>query len=209
MPLEPQWALLLKLLAIVTLAYLAFYVFELLSLTSHTTVIFRKSRSDLANGLLFKNGIHRPSLEDSTLNHLINHRFQRFFHPATEPCGPVEDPCRPEGDDSDGDLDESSQSDVRANRQRGLAELEALIRAKPDASSKAEMVAFLTTFREKSRTWLVTSSDLQRIYRKVQPNLFRQAKAGLNQIRWVPDIKTRFFRHDAAVQARLKSAGLA
>lgn len=59
-------------------------------------------------------------------------------------------------------------------REQGLALLHARVAQKPDADTEEEALAFLRFFRDNRERWKVTRSDLVRIYREAQPNLFAQ-----------------------------------
>ncbi len=89
-------------------------------------------------------------------------------------------------------------------RQKGLAALTKLVQARPDARTKGEMHKFLTTFRDHAQEWKVTSTDLQRIYLKAQPNWLRRLESFRRQRKWFPHVSRDYFYHDRDVKQWIK-----
>ena len=61
------------------------------------------------------------------------------------------------------------------SREEGLQNLTELITG-PPAQNCEDVMLFMRTFRDNRDKWQVTRTDLNRIYRRTQPNIFKQLK---------------------------------
>lgn len=193
---------------------LIFLVYSMLQIAETTMsadgsilVLLRNTKSQLKSCFLNKNSIAVESPERRMISNLANYKLRNHILYDHQPAE-HEYKMDKKGEtginvETEKPVVTRDRDDVGQRRERGLRELESRIRRNPDSKTKEDMIRFLTEFRDNAIEWLVTSSDLRNIYRKVQKNIFKQIKAGINQTKWVPDIKERFFVHDHEVRAIL------